>query len=135
MLKFLLVLPAALLFAFLPQEPATPAPSPATAPAAAPILTNPVTPTPESQAHAKSIYAVDCAMCHGDKGNGKGDLVGDMGLKLKDFTDESTLKDMSDGEIYNVIQNGRGKMPAEAGRAKDADIWNLVILVRSFGKK
>jgi mono/diheme cytochrome c family protein len=134
MLKFLFVLPAALFFALLPQEPAAP-PAPAPAPAAAPILTNPVTPTPESQAHAKSIYSVDCAMCHGEKGNGKGDLVSDMGLKMKDWTDSSVLKDMSDGEIYNVIQTGRGKMPAEAGRAKDTDVWNLVILVRSFGKK
>ncbi len=131
MLKFLFVLPAALLFAFLPQE--TPAPAPMPADAAS--QTNPVTPTTESQAHAKEVYGIDCAMCHGASGNGKGELVGDMGLKLKDFTDQATLKDMSDGEIYYIIKNGRGKMPAEAGRGKDDDLWNLVVLVRSFGKK
>ena len=132
MLKFLFVLPAALFFALLPQEPAAP---PGRMPADAATLTNPVKPTAESQAHAKSIYAVDCAMCHGANGNGKGDLVGDMGLKMKDMTDQATLKDMSDGEIYYTIKNGKGKMPGEAGRGKDEDFWNLVILVRSFSKK
>jgi mono/diheme cytochrome c family protein len=131
MLKFLFVLPAALFFALLPQE--TPAPAPM--PADAATLTNPVTPTAESEARAKEVYRIDCTMCHGTNGNGKGDLVGDMGLKMKDLTDPASLKDMSDGEIFYTIKNGKGKMPGEADRGKDEGIWNLVILVRSFGKK
>jgi mono/diheme cytochrome c family protein len=104
-------------------------------PADAATLTNPVTPTAESEARAKEVYRIDCAMCHGTNGNGKGDLVGDMGLKMKDLTDPASLKDMSDGEIFYTIKNGKGKMPGEADRGKDEGIWNLVILVRSFGKK
>jgi mono/diheme cytochrome c family protein len=132
MLKFLVVLPAALLFALLPQEPPA---SAGPAPADAAALTNPVKPTAESQAHAKNVYAMDCAMCHGANGNGKGDLVADMKLSLKDLTDPDSLKNMSDGEIFNLIKNGKGKMPGEGDRAKDDDIWNLVILVRSYSKK
>jgi mono/diheme cytochrome c family protein len=132
MLRLLFVLPTLLLFGLLPQEPAAPDKP---MPADAATMTNPVTPTPESQAHAKSVYGVDCAMCHGANGDGKGDLVADMKLKLKDFTDTSSLKDMSDGEIFYIIKNGKGKMPSEGDRAKDSDIWNIVILVRSFAKK
>ena len=132
MLKFLFVLPPVLLLALLPQQPATPDKP---LPADAATLTNPITPTTESQAHAKMMYGIDCAMCHGAHGNGKGDLVADMQLKLKDFTDPSSLKDMSDGELFYTIKNGRGKMPGEGDRAKDPDLWNLVILVRSFSKK
>ena len=143
MLKLLMVLPAALLFAFLPQEPAAPPAdqpaAPATAPAATPAdaatLTNPVKPTPESQAHAKMMFGIDCAMCHGDNGNGKGDLVADMHLSMKDLTDPDSLKGMSDGELFYLIKNGKGKMPSEGDRAKDNDIWNLVIYVRSLSKK
>jgi hypothetical protein len=36
-------------------------------------------------------------MCHGENGNGKGDLVADMELSMKDLRDPATLKDMSDG--------------------------------------
>jgi mono/diheme cytochrome c family protein len=132
MLKLLFVLPPVLLLALLPQQ-ATPPEKPM--PADAATLTNPVTPTPESQAHAKMMYGIDCAMCHGANGNGKGDLVADMQLTMKDFTDPSALKGMSDGQLFYIIKNGKGKMPSEGDRAKDADIWNMVILVRSFAKK
>jgi mono/diheme cytochrome c family protein len=137
MFKLLFVLPAALLFAFLPQEPAAPASAPAQATPDTATLTNPVEPTPESQAHAKSTYSIDCAICHGANGNGKGELVADMGLKIKDFTDPSTFKDKTDGEIFTMIKNGddKLKMPAEGPRAKDEAIWNLVIYVRSLSKK
>jgi mono/diheme cytochrome c family protein len=148
MLKFLVLLPAALLFAFLPQEPAAPADQPAAqaaAPASAPAdaaapsdagtKTNPVKPTAESQAHAKMMYGIDCAMCHAENGNGKGDLVADMHLSMKDLTDPDTLKSFSDGDLFALIKNGKGKMPGEGDRAKDEAIWNLVIYVRSLAKK
>lgn len=147
MLKFLVVLPAALLFAFLPQQPPTPAApsapvSAAADPASAPTepasiapSTNPVKPTAESQAHAKTTFGIDCAMCHGTSGDGKGDLVADMKLSMKDLTNADTLKNMSDGEVFNLIKEGKGKMPGEGDRAKNNDIWNLVIYVRSLSNK
>lgn len=120
-----------------------PAPAPAVtpAPAAAPAQPaayprNPVKPTPETQAKAKSIYAIDCAMCHGDNGSGKTDLATSMNLTLADWTDPKTLENHQDGELFNVIRNGKGdKMPPEAeGRAKDEVVWNLIYYIRSFSK-
>jgi mono/diheme cytochrome c family protein len=117
------------------QQPA-PTPSPAVIPAEAARMVNPVKSTPESLAHAKKIYGYDCAMCHAANGNGKGDVVADLKLKMKDYTDPAALKDLSDGELFYIIRNGRGQMPPEeAARAKDEDVWNMVVLVRSFGKK
>jgi mono/diheme cytochrome c family protein len=104
-------------------------------PADAATLTNPVTPTPETQAHAKMMYGIDCAMCHGAAGDGKGDLVADMHLTMKDLTDPAVQKSMTDGQLFYTIKSGKGKMPGEGDREKDAAIWNLVILVRSFAKK
>jgi len=99
-------------------------------------MVNPVKPTSESLAHARKVYGYDCAMCHGANGNGKGDVVADLKLKMRDYTDPAALKDLTDGELFYIIRNGRGQMPAEeVGRAKDDDVWNMVVLVRSFGKK
>jgi mono/diheme cytochrome c family protein len=135
MLKLVPILPALLFFAFLPK-PSAPAPAQATPPTDPAQLVNPETPTPESQARAKDIYGFDCAMCHGATGNGKGDLVGPMKLtNLKDFTDPATLKDVSDGQLFTIISNGKGQMPAEGGRAKPEEVWNLVIYLRSLSKK
>jgi len=94
-----------------------------------------VKPTSESLAHAKKMYGYDCAMCHGANGNGKGDVVGDLKLTLKDYTDPAALKDISDGEIFYIIKNGKGQMTGEGERLKTDDIWNMVLLVRSFSKK
>jgi|SRR5882724_8620999 len=134
MLKPLFALPIPLLFGFLLQQPAA-SPGPSTIPAEAAHMVNPVKPTSESQAHAKKMYGYDCAMCHGTNGNGKGDVVADMKLVLKDYTDTMALKDLSDGELFYIIKNGKGQMPGEGDRAKADDIWNMVILVRSFSKK
>ena len=133
MLKFISVLPALFLFA-LAQQP-VPAPAPTAIPAEAAKMVNPVTATSESQAKAKKVYGYDCALCHGVTGNGKGDMVETLNLKLKDLTDPSALSGMTDGELFYIIKNGKGQMPAEADRAKTDDLWNMVILVRSFAKK
>jgi len=99
-------------------------------------MVNPVKPTPESLAHARKIYGYDCAICHGANGDGKGDVVADLKLKMKDYTDPAALKDLTDGELFYIIRNGRGQMPQEeVGRAKDEDVWNMVVMVRSFAKK
>jgi len=133
MLKLVLAAPVLLLFGVLLQQPAAP-PAPSV-PADAATLVNPVKPTAESQAHAKKMYGYDCAMCHGAKGDGKGELVADMKLTLKDWTDPEALKGMSDGEIFYIIKNGKGQMPPDGDRGKPDDIWNMVVLVRSFAKK
>jgi hypothetical protein len=54
---------------------------------------------------------------------------------LKDYTDAAALKDLSDGELFYIIQNGKGQMTGEGERMKPEGIWNMVILVRSFAKK
>jgi mono/diheme cytochrome c family protein len=134
MLKTLFVLPALLLFAPLPRQPAATS-TPSSIPVEAARLINPVKPTAESMAHAKKVYGYDCAMCHGANGNGKGDIVADMKLTLKDYTDPGALKELSDGEIFYIIKNGKGQMSGEGDRAKQEDLWNMVVLVRSFAKK
>jgi mono/diheme cytochrome c family protein len=115
-----------------PQQTAAPATAP---PASVGNLVNPVKPTAESQARAKKVYGYDCAVCHGANGNGKGDLVGDLKLTLKDYTDPTALQGMTDGELFTVIKEGKGQMPPEGDRGKPEDMWNMVILVRSFAKK
>ena len=134
MLKPLLVLFAFVSFSLSMQQPAV-TPAPSTIPAEAAHLVNPVKATAESQTRAKKMYGYDCAMCHGPNGNGKGDLAGEMKPPLKDYTDPAALKDISDGELFYVIKNGKGQMPPEGDRAKPDDLWNMVILVRSFAKK
>lgn len=90
---------------------------------------------PESQSRAKKLYAQDCAMCHGDNGDGQTDLAKDMQLTLSNWTDPKTLAGKDDQELFKLIRNGKDKMPPEDGsRAKDDDIKGLVQYIRGFSK-
>ena len=42
---------------------------------------------------------------------------------------------MSDKEIYDLIDKGKGKMIGEEGRLKPEQVWNVVNYVRSLSKK
>ena len=113
----------------------TQTPAAVPAPAGAATFKNPVKPTTESQAKAKSLYSIDCAMCHGDNGNGQTDLGKSMELKLADWSDPSTLAGKQDNELFAAIRNGKDKMPSEAeGRANDNEVWNLILYIRGFSK-
>ncbi len=97
---------------------------------------NPVKPTPEGLAAAKKLFGYHCAMCHGAAGDGKGDLAEDMKLKLKDWRDPNSLAKMTDGQLFYIVTNGRGKMiGGEGDRTSEEARWNLVNYVRSFAKK
>jgi mono/diheme cytochrome c family protein len=96
---------------------------------------NPIAPTPEGLAEARKLFGYNCAMCHGKNGDGKGDLAADMKLELRDWRDPSSLEKVTDGELFWVVSNGKGKMPGEGDRTPQKTRWNFVNLVRSFAKK
>ncbi len=100
-----------------------------------PAATNPVKPTAASLEQAKKLYQIDCAMCHGDKGDGKTDLGKEMQLTLPDWTNPASLSGKLDQSLFNAIRNGMGKMPSEAeGRASDTEVWNLIHYIRGMSK-
>jgi len=139
--RLALVLPALfLLTRALPAQqsstPTTPkSPSYEAIPVDAAKAPNPVKSTPESLARAKKWWTLDCAMCHGANGDGKGETAHDMKLSIADFTDPNTLKDRTDGEIFYIIKNGHQDMPPEGPRVKTEENWDLVNYVRSLAKK
>jgi mono/diheme cytochrome c family protein len=141
--RFALVLPAFLLVTapvLTPQQSSSnPASAKQSSYAAIPVeaakAPNPVKPSAESTAHAKKWWTLDCEMCHGKNGDGKGDTAKEMKLAMMDFTNPDTLKDRTDGEIFYIIKNGHNDMPAEGPRVKTEEAWDLVNYVRAFGKK
>ncbi|HET8966193.1 MAG TPA: cytochrome c [Candidatus Acidoferrum sp.] len=118
--------------------PAAPTAVAATAEAAKPAggaeRKNPVKATPEGIAAVKKIYGYDCAMCHGLAGDGKGDVAASMSLTLKDWREPGVLAGISDGDMYDLIVKGKGKMLGEGDRLPPEKAWNMVHYVRSFAK-
>ena len=96
---------------------------------------NPVRRTAASAAAGRRIWGTDCAFCHGATGDGKGDLVEPMELKLLDYRDPEALKKFTDGELHYIILKGKGKMPGGEARFKGEKAWHLVNYVRSLARK
>ena len=104
---------------------------------AAKTLKNPVASTPASITAGAAAYKKYCAFCHGVTGKGDGPLA-PKGSHPADLTDAKWDHGSTDGDIFNLIQNGVGgdsKMVAFKGKIPDPDMWNVVNFVRSLGPK
>ena len=96
---------------------------------------NPVKPTEGAIAEGKKLYSTQCAMCHGTDGDGKGDLVEPLKLKLKDWKDAASLKGYTDGALFYILTKGHKEMPGQEGRLKDNQKWDLINFIRSLAPK
>ena len=91
-MKITLVIPAIILLVpVLSAQKPQPTPTEKTAtiaviPVEAARVPNPVKSSPEALARAKKWWTIDCAMCDGKKGNGKGETGQAMKLVIGDFT-------------------------------------------------
>lgn len=75
-----------------------------------------------NQDKAKELYTVYCAICHGDKGDGKGNLV----LKEK-FLGVPSYKDreITEGSVYHVITYGLNSMGSHANQLSQEERWQV----------
>ena len=91
------------------------------------IATNPTPVSDSSLQNGHKYYQVNCAVCHGDAGQGNGPAVkyGMAGISIvMDIT-----KNRPDGYIFGMIRNGRGLMPPY-NRIEEKDRWDVVNYVR-----
>jgi mono/diheme cytochrome c family protein len=103
--------------------------APATLDSIAAAVTNPTPVSPASLANGRQYYSINCAVCHGDQGQGNGPAVqyGMAGISIvMDMT-----KNRPDGYIYGIIRNGRGAMPTY-NRIEEMDRWDVVNYVRAL---
>lgn len=95
---------------------------------------NPVKATPQVLAAAKKNYLELCIQCHGE--SGKGDGTGAMMYTVKpaNFTDTHMMQEMTDGEIFYKMSEGRRPMPGFKNNLSEEQRWQLVHFVRTFSK-
>lgn len=95
---------------------------------------NPVRFTDFSVEKGKKIFSTQCTMCHGVKGDGKGDpdLLAEIKAAPPDFTNADTLKKRSDGELFYILTTGSETMPGQTGRMKEKLKWDVINYLRSL---
>jgi mono/diheme cytochrome c family protein len=98
-------------------------------------LKNPLTPSESKLNAVRQIYADECAQCHGDRGKGDGPEARSHYPLPADLTDPKLLSNVTDGEIFYQISEGRRPMPSFKRRLTEDQRWQLVLLVRSFSQQ
>ena len=97
---------------------------------------NPVPKTPETLAEARVHWADHCALCHANDGSGDTTMGKHMYPPAPDMRAPDT-QDLSDGELFYIIQNGirLTGMPGWGGSDHDTeDSWKLVHFIRHLPK-
>lgn len=98
-------------------------------------IANPIQRTPQVAARAQEVYRVNCSMCHGQAGKGDGILQAYFKAANQrlpaDYTTDA-VKARTDGELFAIITNGLGQMPAFKDLLPYEDRWALVYQIRTF---
>jgi mono/diheme cytochrome c family protein len=118
----------------MPQAAQTPSgeiPKPLVIPDSEKTRTNPVPNVPEAIEAGKTTYGSQCAMCHGTKGDGKGDLAVSMKMKMDSFVNPAWQAKRTDGELFFIMTTGHGDMPGEK-RLPDQAKWEIVRYIRTL---
>ena len=75
-----------------------------------------------NQDKAKELYTVYCAICHGDAGDGKGNLVvKEKFLGVPSYKD----KEITDGSVFHVITYGLNSMGSHANQLSQEERWQV----------
>lgn len=70
----------------------------------------------------EKLYRDYCAVCHGEKGDGKGIAAPSFGGKIADFTNPDYWKKTDEKKISNVILKGQNRMPAQPVSPEEARV-------------
>jgi mono/diheme cytochrome c family protein len=101
-------------------------------PQEAKLLKNPIQPSPEVLAAARSIYLDKCANCHGKTGKGDGPDAASYYPSPASLADSHRMNARTDGEIFYQISKGRKPMPSFQKRLTEEQRWQLVLYIRSL---
>lgn len=83
----------------------------------------------------QKYFDIHCAVCHGEKGDGKSAVAEKMALKPPTLHSEK-VKTWTDGQIYHVIQVGQGVMgPYASHIPKEEWRWAVVQYIRHLQKE
>ena len=97
---------------------------------------NPLANDARALATGRIEYTGSCAVCHGAKGDGRGDFGPTTHPDATDFTTEAA-KSKTDAQLFWIVKNGLGftAMPAFGAQYKDADIWAMVAYIRHLQRE
>ena len=95
------------------------------------VATIPITADDALLERGRQRYTIYCQPCHDARGDGKGILFQRGNVPTATFHQEKILK-YTDGQIFDIMSNGQGLMPAYKWPIPPADRWAIVAYIRGL---
>jgi mono/diheme cytochrome c family protein len=122
------------------NPPAAECPQPrftGSAPAELYARVNPLEPTRGNRKAGEKLYHKlsnpGCAACHGEEGEGNGQLADQFDPRPRNFACAETIEGVPDGQLHWIIKNGSpGTAMPPFGYFSDEEIWQLVLYLRQL---
>jgi mono/diheme cytochrome c family protein len=99
-----------------------------------PLAAIPVTVDAAMLARGADRYAIYCAPCHDLRGDGKGILFQRGNVPTTSFHADKVLA-YPPGQVFDIMTNGSGLMPAYKWPIPPADRWAIVAHIQSLQKE
>jgi mono/diheme cytochrome c family protein len=75
--------------------------------------------------NGREIYNADCVSCHGEDGRS-------MILGAADFSDQRFMSNRSPSDLFLVVTQGKGSMPAWQARLSQDERWQVIDYINTF---
>jgi len=96
-----------------------------------PVAKIPILVDDSTLARGQARYAIYCQPCHDPRGDGKGILYQRGNVPTASFHTDK-VRQYPDGQIYDVITNGSGLMPAYRWPIPPKDRWAIIAYIRKL---
>ena len=106
-----------------------------TVPEEAAAMLIPITASDESVAIGRELFATNCALCHGETGEGDGPAASGLAKPPADLN-EDHVQSLTDGALFYIISQGvpDSPMPAWENVLSEDERWHLVNFLRTFSE-
>ena len=89
----------------------------------------------EAKKHGEQLFMQHCALCHGERGDGRGIRREGLTRAPRDFTSEMWHRSTSPRHVFYAIREGVSGTPMPSWKAlSEQDAWDMTGYVLSLGE-
>lgn len=100
-------------------------------------IKDPLEPSDANTAEGKRLYEINCKVCHGDKGEGNGQIVelpdgGDGPFTARPPAYSTRLKEINDGQMFYSVSYGKGMMGGYGFQLSVKERWQVIQYIKGL---